>query len=74
MVQTPGPNNPYDQLKAEIYGQLQDNQIDDKVFTVVQKAYEDVLSSQNIVLSRTEKKRLLHDVLKDVLTEMLAKI
>jgi hypothetical protein len=40
----------------------------------VQKAFEDALRQENIVLSNPERKRMLSQVLKSVLEDMLKKL
>ena len=67
-------NDSYGQLRARIRQAAQDAGIEDQIFTLVQGAFEQTLRAESIVLSRSERKRLLRDVLKDVLTDMLAEI
>ena len=67
-------NDPYGQLRARMRRATQEAGIEDQIFTLVQGAFEQTLRTESIVLSRSERKRLLRDVLKDVLTDMLAEI
>jgi hypothetical protein len=64
----------YGELKRRILERLQEAKVSDQIFTVVQEAYEDALKWQNIVLSRAEKERLLSQILKSVLEDMIRKL
>jgi hypothetical protein len=59
------------ELKAGIHRRLQKDRINDRVFAVVQTAYDNALQEEGIVLSRTEQNRLLRDVLKEALRQMI---
>jgi hypothetical protein len=48
--------------------------INDQIFQAVQQAYENALKTENIVLSLPERKRLLSQILKDVLGDMIQKL
>ena len=67
-------NDFYIQLRARMRQAVQDAGVEDQIFTLVQGAFEQTLRAESIVLSQSERKRLLRDVLKDVLTGMLAEI
>ena len=67
-------NDPYQHLRARLRRRVQDVGVEDQIFTLVQSAFEQALRTESIVLSQSERKRLLRDVLKDVLTDMLAEI
>lgn len=67
-------NDPYKQLRERIRLRLKEEMINDKIFGLVQDAYTALLRTENVILSRPERNRLLRDVLKDVLTDMLAEI
>lgn len=67
-------NDPYKQLRERIRLRLKEEMINDKIFGVVQDAYTALLRTENVILSRTERNRLLRDVLKDILTDMLAEM
>ena len=67
-------DDPYKQLKTRLHLRLKEDNIDDRIFGVVQEAYIQLLTKENIILSRTEQNRLLRDILKDQLNDMLAKI
>jgi hypothetical protein len=64
----------YIDLKKRMLQHVQSAKINDQIFQVVQRAYEDALSTENIVLSRPERKRLLSQILKDVLDDMVQKL
>jgi len=53
---------------------MQSAKVDDQIFDTCAKAFENALNSENVVLSRSEKHRLLHQIMKTVLTEMLTKL
>ena len=67
-------NDFYIQLRARMRQAVQDAGVEDQIFTLVQGAFEQTLRAESIVLSQSERKRLLRDVLKDVLTDMLTEI
>ena len=67
-------SDPYGQLRARMGQALQGMGIQDQIFTLVQAAFEQTLRAESIVLSQSERKRLLRDLLKDTLAGMLAEI
>ena len=67
-------SNSYISLKERILQQVRSAGVSDRIFKVVQNAYEEALAQDNIILSRPEKKRLLAQVLKEVLDDMLKKL
>jgi hypothetical protein len=64
----------YTDLKKRVLRRVQAAKVSDQIFESVQKAYEDVLTSEQIVLSRPERKRLLSQILRSVLEDMLKKL
>jgi hypothetical protein len=48
--------------------------VDDQIFQVIQNAFEEALSKENVVLSRAERQYLLAHVMKQVLTDMVNKL
>jgi uncharacterized membrane protein YheB (UPF0754 family) len=66
--------DPYFDLQKRILQKVQDAQVNDQIFEVVQKAYEDTLKTENIVLLRQDRKRLLAQILKSVLGDMIKKL
>ena len=69
--QVPGS---YANLQIRMLQRLQAAKIDDQIFEVVQKAYEKALDEESIILSRPERKRLLSQMLKLVLEDMIKKL
>ena len=66
--------NSYFDLKKRVLQKVQEAQVNDQIFEVVQKAYNDVINKENIVLNRQERKRLLAQILKSVLEDMVKKL
>ena len=48
--------------------------VNDKIFNVVKNAYEHALISENVVLSRAERDRMLSQIMKMVLEDILKKL
>ena len=61
-------------LKKVMLQKVQEAQVNDQIFEAVQKAYEDALKAENIVLTPRERKRLLSQILRSVLEDMLKKM
>jgi hypothetical protein len=61
-------------LKKRLYKNVQAAGVKDEIFRAVQKAFEAALDKEKLPLSRPERKRLLAQVMKDVLNDMLAKL
>ncbi|HSL47244.1 MAG TPA: hypothetical protein VK897_27640 [Anaerolineales bacterium] len=61
-------------LKKRMIQRVESAKVNDQIFQVVQKAYEDALKQENIVLSRPESQRLLSQILKHVLDDMVQKL
>ena len=76
MFLPPDPFHPHtwSELQKRTIRQLRSSHVEDRVFEAVQKLFESDLNSQDIVLSRPERDRLLRSVMKEVLGEMLAKL
>jgi hypothetical protein len=66
--------NPYFNLKKQMLQKVQEAQVNDQIFEVVQKAYDDVMKKENIILTRQDRKRLLAQILKSVLEDMIKKL
>ncbi|HXD08731.1 MAG TPA: hypothetical protein VN653_01610 [Anaerolineales bacterium] len=64
----------YHNLKERMLHKVQDAKVNDRIFEIVQMAYEEALAAENVVLSRPERKRLLAQILKSVLEDMLKKM
>lgn len=69
----PIPPGSFD-IKKRIIQSMQSAQVNDHIFDAAAKAFEKALNSENIVLARSEKHRLLGEILKSVLTDMLTKL
>ena len=61
-------------LKKRMIERVESAKVTDQIFQVVQKAYEDALKQENIVLSRPERQKLLSQILKHVLDDMIKKL
>jgi hypothetical protein len=64
----------YVNLRKRMLQSVQATQVKDQIFQVVQNAFEAALKQENIVLSNPERKRLLSQILKSVLEDMLQKL
>lgn len=64
----------YLNLKERIFQKVRAAGVDDQIFEIVKKAYEEALTKENIVLSRPERIRLLSQILKLVLDDMSKKL
>ena len=64
----------YVNLQKRMLQRVQSAKIDDQIFEVVKQAYEVALNEEGIVLSRPERKRLLSQLLKLVLDDMIKKL
>ena len=64
----------YVDLKKRMLQRVQSSKVNDKIFEVVQGAYEEALRAENIVLSGPERKRMLSQILKLVLDDMVQKL
>ncbi len=66
----------YVNLQKRMLQKVQAARVDDQIFQVVQNAFEAALKEGNTItlLSRPERKRLLSQILKSVLEDMLQKL
>jgi hypothetical protein len=64
----------YVNLQKRMLQRVQSAKIDDQIFEVVKRAYEVALNEEGIILSRLERKRLLSQLLKLVLGDMMKKL
>lgn len=64
----------YVNLQKRMLKNVQAAQVDDHIIEVIRKAYEDELTKENIVLSRPERRRLLKQIIKLVLEDMIKKL
>ncbi len=68
------PYFPYVDLKKRTLQRVQSSKVDDRIFQVVQDAYENALRMENVLLSRPERTRLFSQILKSVLEDMIKKL
>ena len=68
------PLSSYVNLKKRMLQHVQSAKVNDRIFQVVQKSFEDALKLENIVLSLAERKRMLSQILKSVLEDMIKKL
>ena len=64
----------YVNLQKRMLQHVQTTRVNDQIFQVVHKAFEDALRLENIVLSPPERKRMLSQILRAVLEDMLKKL
>jgi hypothetical protein len=64
----------YVNLHKRMLKNVQAARVNDQIFSVVQKTFEDALRNENIMLPSPEKKRMLAQIMKQVLTDMLSKL
>lgn len=64
----------FSNLKERMIQRVESAKVNDQIFHVVQSAYEEALKRENIVLSRAESQRLLSQILKHVLDDMMSKL
>lgn len=64
----------YTDLQKRMLRHVQSVKVNDRIFEIVQKAYEDALKKENIVLSLAERKRLLSQIVKPVLEDLTGKL
>ena len=64
----------YVNLQKRVLKSLQEKRIYDQIFSTVKKTFEESLRKENVQLTSIEKKRMLTQVMKQVLTGMLSKL
>jgi hypothetical protein len=64
----------YVNLQKRMLKNVKAARVNDQIFSVVQKTFEAALKMENIVLTSAEKKRMLAQIMKQVLSDMLAKL
>lgn len=63
----------YHNLQERMYKKISAN-VSEKILEMMIKAYEDALNDENIVLTRPKRKRLLSQITKMVMEDLLKKI
>lgn len=69
--QVPGS---YVNLQKRMLQHMQDLKIDDQIFEVMAKAYDQALRQENVVLSSLELNRMLSQIMKTILEDMVKKL
>ena len=69
----PDPGS-YIDLRKRMFQHVQLLLVNDKIFDVVKNAYEHALISEEAVLSRAERDRMLSQIMKMVLEDILKKL
>jgi hypothetical protein len=64
----------YVNLKKRVYKNVQATGVKDEIFRAVQKAFEAALEKERLPLSRPERQRLMAQVMKNMLSDMLTKL
>ena len=64
----------YVDLRKRVLRHVQYLMVNDQIFEVVKNAYEHALISENVVLSRAERNRMLSQIMKMVLEDMIRKL
>lgn len=65
--QVPGS---YFNLKERIFKKVKSTDVNDQIQRLLQKAYEDALIQENVVLSRPERNRLFSQIVKMVFDDL----
>jgi len=63
----------YHNLKERMYKKVSAN-VNEQVFEIMMKAYENALYEENVALSRPERNRLFSQIVKMVMEDMLKKL
>jgi len=64
----------YIDLRKRMFQRVQSVMVNDKIFEVVKNAYEHALIRENVILSRAERDRMLSQIMKMVLEDMIKKL
>jgi hypothetical protein len=64
----------YVDLRKRVLQHVQHMNVNDQIFEVVKNAYEHALIAENVVLSRAERNRMLSQIMKMVLEDMIRKL
>ena len=65
----------YINLRKRMFQHVQDEKVNDQIFEIVKTAYEKALMQENVpFLSRPERNRMLSQIMKMVLEDMLKKL
>ena len=64
----------YIDLKKRMLRRIQAFKVNEQILEVLQVAYEDALKEEHVILSSPERKRMLSQISKSILEEMLKKL
>jgi hypothetical protein len=64
----------YIDLRKRMFQYVRQMKVNDKIFEAVRNDYEHALIRENVVLTRAEKDRMLSQIIKMVLEEMIKKL
>ena len=64
----------YDEIEKKMLQRVRAAKLDEKILAIVQAKYEEELAQRNVILSRSERKRLYKAVVKAVLDDVLGKL
>jgi len=64
----------YVDLRKRMFQHVQVLKVNDRIFEAVRNAYEQALLQENVILSRAERNRMLSQIMKMVLQDMLKKL
>jgi hypothetical protein len=64
----------YMDLKKRMLERIRSFKVNDQIFEVIQVAYEDALKQEQIILSSPERKRMLSQILKSIVEDMIRKL
>jgi hypothetical protein len=65
------PDDPFKRLKEQFRLHVKEAMVSQKILTVVKDASKEFLTSQNIILSRTEQNRLIRAILPELVDDVL---
>ena len=71
--QEPGLSS-YMNLRKRLLERVQASNVNDRIFQVVQNAFEEALGKETVGLSRSERQLLFAQILKSVLEDMVNKL
>ena len=71
---SPEDSGSYVDLKKRMLQRVRAFKVNDQILEVIQVAYEDALKEEHIILSSPERKRMLSQISKSVLEEMIKKL
>jgi hypothetical protein len=64
----------YVDLRKRILNRVQSTKIEEQIIEMAQKAFEDALAAEKVVLSQPEKKRLFSQIMRTIFDDMLGRL